>query len=130
MIDKYRLDNLRLLSGEKGELARWVIQLQADLDTERRKKTSLDSVIAELEREVSDWRRRAEHFEGRFNDAFTKLAAREAVPVYQMRILDGSQEQYTWAEVTHDEFNTPLKNLEGWEKRVLFTVPPAPEMKP
>lgn len=37
MIDKYRLDDLRLKSGEKGELARWVIQLQTDLDMERRK---------------------------------------------------------------------------------------------
>lgn len=37
MIDKYRLDHLRLESGEKGELARWVIQLQTDLDRERRK---------------------------------------------------------------------------------------------
>lgn len=37
MIDKYRLDDLRLESGEKGELARWVIQLQRDLDSERRK---------------------------------------------------------------------------------------------
>ncbi|EOV6092976.1 hypothetical protein ACN98T_004331 [Klebsiella aerogenes] len=37
MIDKYRLDDLRLESGEKGELARWVIQLQTDLDRERRK---------------------------------------------------------------------------------------------
>lgn len=37
MIDKYRLDDLRLESGEKGELARWVIQLQTDLDSERRK---------------------------------------------------------------------------------------------
>ncbi|HFQ8224102.1 TPA: hypothetical protein ACGB1E_004384 [Citrobacter amalonaticus] len=37
MIDKYRLDDLRLESGEKGELARWVIKLQTDLDSERRK---------------------------------------------------------------------------------------------
>lgn len=37
MIDKYRLDDLRLESGEKGELARWVIQLQTDLDSERHK---------------------------------------------------------------------------------------------
>jgi hypothetical protein len=28
MIDKYRLEHLRRESGEKGELARWVIQLQ------------------------------------------------------------------------------------------------------
>lgn len=37
MIDKYRLDDLRFESGEKGELARWFIQLQTDLDSERRK---------------------------------------------------------------------------------------------
>lgn len=37
MIDKYRLEDLRRESGEKGELARWVIQLQKDLDDERRK---------------------------------------------------------------------------------------------
>lgn len=35
MIDKYRLDDLRLESSEKGELARWVIQLQTDLDMYR-----------------------------------------------------------------------------------------------
>lgn len=37
MIDKYRLEDLRVESCEKGELARWVIQLQTDLDSERRK---------------------------------------------------------------------------------------------
>ncbi|MFO3730364.1 hypothetical protein [Citrobacter koseri] len=37
MIDKYRLEDLRRESGEKGELARWVIQLQVELDRERRK---------------------------------------------------------------------------------------------
>lgn len=37
MIDKYRLDDLRLESGEKGDLARWVIHLQTELDSERRK---------------------------------------------------------------------------------------------
>lgn len=36
MIDKYRLEDLRRESGEKGELARWVIQLQIDLDRARR----------------------------------------------------------------------------------------------
>lgn len=37
MIDKYRLEDLRRESGEKGELARWIIQLQVELDRERRK---------------------------------------------------------------------------------------------
>lgn len=42
MIDKYRLEELRRDSGEKGDLARWVIQLQKDLDDERRKATALE----------------------------------------------------------------------------------------
>lgn len=45
MIDKYLLEDLSLRSDEKGELARWVIQLQADVDTERRKSASLERVI-------------------------------------------------------------------------------------
>ncbi|HIE3971874.1 TPA: hypothetical protein ACXNHV_002351 [Serratia marcescens] len=45
MIDKYLLEDLSLRSDEKGELARWVIQLQTDVDTERRKSASLESVI-------------------------------------------------------------------------------------
>lgn len=54
MIDKYRLDDLRLESGEKGELARWVIQLQIDLDNERRNAVALEAAekrMAELEDE-------------------------------------------------------------------------------
>lgn len=50
MIDKYRLDDLRLESGEKGELARWVIQLQKDLDYERR-KVSAPTVLAAMDAE-------------------------------------------------------------------------------
>ncbi|MEX5411239.1 hypothetical protein EGT71_01630 [Atlantibacter subterranea] len=42
MIDKYRLEELRRDSCEKGDLARWVIQLQKDLDDERRKATALE----------------------------------------------------------------------------------------
>ncbi|HGE8408703.1 TPA: hypothetical protein ACGD7M_001669 [Serratia marcescens] len=60
MIDKYLLEDLSLRSDEKGELARWVIQLQADVDTERRKSASLESVIyardtriAELEAQLA-----------------------------------------------------------------------------
>ena len=50
MIDKYRLDDLRLESGEKGELARWVIQLQKDLDYERR-KVSPPTALAAMDAE-------------------------------------------------------------------------------
>lgn len=45
MIDKYLLEDLSLRRDEKGDLARWIIQLQADVDTERRKSASLESVI-------------------------------------------------------------------------------------
>lgn len=41
MIDKYLLDDLSRMSDEKGHLARWVIQLQIDLDVERRKAATL-----------------------------------------------------------------------------------------
>ncbi|HDL7646094.1 TPA: hypothetical protein PXO92_002711 [Yersinia enterocolitica] len=49
MIDKYLLDDLRLRSDEKGELARWVIQLQSDLDDERRKSSANQALLAKLE---------------------------------------------------------------------------------
>ncbi|HGG8724434.1 TPA: hypothetical protein ACJJY1_001666 [Enterobacter cloacae] len=52
MIDKYRLDDLRLESGEKGDLARWVIQLQTELDRERRKAGN--SPV------IPDWQAKAE----------------------------------------------------------------------
>lgn len=48
-IDKYLLDDLRLRSDEKGELARWVIQLQSDLDDERRKSSANQALLAKLE---------------------------------------------------------------------------------
>lgn len=46
MIDKYRLEHLRRESGEKGELARWVIQLQKDLDDARRKEAVIQDMKA------------------------------------------------------------------------------------
>ena len=54
MIDKYRLDDLRLESGEKGELARWVIQLQKDLDYERRKVSAPPTLAAMDAEPVAD----------------------------------------------------------------------------
>lgn len=48
MIDKYRLEDMRRESDEKGELARWVIQLQADLDREIRKSTSERAMLSRL----------------------------------------------------------------------------------
>lgn len=46
MIDKYRLEHLRRESGEKGELARWVIQLQKDLDDAHRKEAVIQDMKA------------------------------------------------------------------------------------
>lgn len=48
MIDKYRLEDMRRESGEKGKLARWVIQLQADLDREIRKSASERAMLSRL----------------------------------------------------------------------------------
>ncbi|ENT4819790.1 hypothetical protein ACFFX4_001344 [Citrobacter farmeri] len=54
MIDKYRLDDLRLESGEKGELARWVIQLQTDLDSERRKIVTTPSQMPMKDHQIRE----------------------------------------------------------------------------
>ncbi|EOV9596849.1 hypothetical protein ACN5PR_002311 [Cronobacter dublinensis] len=48
-----------------------------------------------------------------------------AVPVYQMRLIDGTEDQTIWVEVSNEEFNTPLKNPDEWERRILYTAPPA-----
>ncbi|EJV1664327.1 TPA: hypothetical protein SMO99_003008 [Proteus mirabilis] len=44
-IDKFLLQELSLLRDEKGELARWVLQLQADLDTARREKAAVEAQL-------------------------------------------------------------------------------------
>lgn len=54
MIDKYLLEDLSLRSDEKGELARWVIQLEADVDTERRKTAARDSVIYDRDTRIAE----------------------------------------------------------------------------
>ncbi|WP_370553000.1 hypothetical protein [Edwardsiella tarda] len=78
MIDKYRLDDLRLESGEKGELARWVIQLQIDLDNERRNAVALEAAekrIAELAVENADLKHPGTYLPSKIDtpatDAFT-----------------------------------------------------------
>ncbi|MBS6736909.1 MAG: hypothetical protein KH310_02340 [Enterobacteriaceae bacterium] len=59
MIDKYRLEHLRRESGEKGELARWVIQLQKDLDDARRKEAEIERLKGQV---IEDMKaRRVEH---------------------------------------------------------------------
>ncbi|HIE0705153.1 TPA: hypothetical protein ACXJM1_001211 [Serratia marcescens] len=57
MIDKYLLEDLSLRSDEKGELARWVIQLEADVDTERRKTAARDSVIYDRDTRIAELER-------------------------------------------------------------------------
>lgn len=69
MIDKYLLDDLRLRSDEKGELARWVIQLQADVDTERRKSASLESVIYARDTHIAELESIATDYAGKFQKA-------------------------------------------------------------
>ncbi|EOW6646201.1 hypothetical protein ACOZ0N_003155 [Cronobacter muytjensii] len=48
-----------------------------------------------------------------------------AVSVYQMRLIDGTEDQTIWVEVSNEEFNTPLKNPDEWERRILYATPPA-----
>jgi hypothetical protein len=50
----------------------------------------------------------------------------DQVPVYQMRLLDGSELQNEWVEVSEAEYNTPIKNPDEWDRRVLFTAPQKP----
>ncbi|EPR9081044.1 DUF551 domain-containing protein [Cronobacter dublinensis] len=47
------------------------------------------------------------------------------VPVYQMRLIDGTDDQTIWVEVSNQEFNTPLKNPDEWQKRILYPNQPA-----
>ncbi|EPJ3803364.1 hypothetical protein AB7W88_02395 [Providencia vermicola] len=44
-IDKYQLQDLSHLRNETGELARWVIQLQTDLDTACREKAAVEAQL-------------------------------------------------------------------------------------
>ncbi|EOI7431565.1 TPA: hypothetical protein ACJIVJ_002927 [Yersinia enterocolitica] len=73
MIDKYLLDDLSRMSDEKGHLARWVIQLQIDLDVERRKAATLA-----ISRD--DMKYRAETAEAALSAANEKLKG-DQVPV-------------------------------------------------
>lgn len=49
MIDKYLLDELSQRSDEKGELARWVLEFQVEVDRERRKSAALEREIYRLQ---------------------------------------------------------------------------------
>lgn len=98
MIDKYLLEDLSLRSDEKGELARWVIQLQADVDTERRKSASLESVIyardtriAELECQLqSGFTPEALAQEERAENAEQRVAELEAKTAMTMGVGSGN----------------------------------------
>lgn len=79
MIDKYLLEDLSLRSDEKGELARWVIQLEADVDTERRKTAARDSVIyardtriAELEAKLARLGDVRQHYMAGYDDGHSR----------------------------------------------------------
>lgn len=112
MIDKYQLDDLRLRSDEKGELARWVIQLQSDLDDERRKSSANQALLAKLEAAE----KRAEEMTEQYLDRNTALSfvtlraeaaeARLLVPVIR-------QQHAEWSNATFGNVGPigPLKHL-------------------
>ncbi|EPE3622664.1 hypothetical protein ACSIA8_000663 [Serratia marcescens] len=83
MIDKYLLEDLSLRRDEKGELARWVIQLQADVDTERRKSASLESVIYARDTRIAE-------LEGQLQSGFTPeaLAQEERAENAEQRVAE------------------------------------------
>lgn len=93
MIDKYLLQELGRRNDEKGELARWVIQLEADVDTERRKTAARDSVIyardtriAELEADVKVWESAATKHLARAEEAEKRLATPVRLPTTSGRL--------------------------------------------
>ncbi|WP_129543820.1 hypothetical protein [Serratia sp. 1D1416] len=69
MIDKYLLEDLSLRNDEKGELARWVIQLQAGVGTEQRKSASLESVIYARDTRIAELESIATDYAGKFQKA-------------------------------------------------------------
>lgn len=102
MIDKYLLEDLSLRSDEKGELARWVIQLEADVDTERRKTAARDSVIydrdtriAELEAQVKVWESAATKHLERAEEAEKRLATPVRLPDTRQSV---SGDRYQWSD--------------------------------
>ena len=109
MIDKYRLDDLRLEAGEKGELARWVIQLQTDLDSERRKVNNypvipdtwipvskrlpipgVDVLVAKEFFGPGDWRRKVGHV--RHEDSGWNIYGASWTPTHWMPLPAAPQE--------------------------------------
>lgn len=116
MIDKYLLQELGRRNDEKGELARWVIQLEADVDTERRKTAARDSVIyardtriAELEADVKVWESAA-------------LKHREALPA-AWRHDNGP---FAGMALTRSKSVADSWMAKGWVVTPLYTAPLTP----
>nr|AGE11265.1 hypothetical protein [Citrobacter freundii] len=59
-------------------------------------------------------------------DMTEQKIASVAGAVFQVRLLDGSEEQAEWVEVSEAEFHTPLHDPEKWEKRILVKTAYAP----
>lgn len=113
MIDKYLLEDLSLRSDEKGELARWVIQLQADVDTERRKSASLESVIyardtriAELEAQVNVWESAALKHLARAEEAEKRLPILEQDKLRLNEIINSEANR---ADAAEKRLATPVR---------------------
>ncbi|WP_129543758.1 hypothetical protein [Serratia sp. 1D1416] len=106
MIDKYLLEDLSLRNDEKGELARWVIQLQAGVGTEQRKSASLESVIYARDTRIAELESIATDYAGKFQKA--QDAAKHLI------IMNDSAQ----AEIAH------LKALLATPVRLSDTTPP------
>lgn len=125
MIDKYLLQDLGLRNDEKGELARWVIQLQTDVDTERRKSASLESVIyardtriAELEakdKRIVELSRLLAHNIERAEEAEKRVAELSELET-QVKVWESAATKHlARAEEAEKRLATPVRLPKRWD---------------
>lgn len=96
-----------------------IIELFQKLEAAQQRIAELNDKWAQSEIDHCDTMNRAQTAEA-------ELARRDSSagePVYQMRLLDGEENESEWIEVTAQEYNTPTTEKYGkWERRTLFTA--------